>query len=280
MKSLRFISGHRYIVDNASGNAAAIRLLAKEYGFVYLQNTENRGIAQAINHFEQALPDSITAFIPFDQDSIPQIHYCDCIFEKLIHQSRLGISIAAIGGQVIDTPHERQLKFVRITWRGVTELDASSVDVQPDYLIISGTMISREAFRKSGGFDEQLFVDNVDVEWSYRVSTLGYRLVGTHLASMMHCIGDSELSIPGTALQLNVHSPARMRFMTKSRFLSYRKASLPMQWKLQDFLRFCVKTLLIMAYSDERSPMLKAVLKGAMEGATEAISIAGKTGPT
>jgi rhamnosyltransferase len=277
MKSLRFISGHRYLVDNASENAKEIQFLAKQFGFIYLQNAQNDGIAKALNVFEGALPVDIEAFIAFDQDSIPRIDYCDSVFNRLSTTQGSTSLVAAVGGLIIDTPDQRPLKFVHIGWLGVTELDASRGEVQPDYLIISGTIISRRAFRESGGFDEQLFVDNVDVEWSYRVAAMGYHLIGTYISSMLHCIGDSELRIPWTTVKLNIHQPPRVRFMTKSRFLSYRKATLPKPWKLHDFIRFCAKSLLMLTLGDQRKLMLSAVVHGALEGLGENVISGHKT---
>ncbi|MEE4278088.1 MAG: glycosyltransferase [Halieaceae bacterium] len=256
----------RCLIDNGSDEAAELDRLAAESGFELIAQDGNLGIAEAVNRWVASLPESIEAFALFDQDSLPEAGYCDRLWEKLQQARVSGDTVAAIGGQVFDAPEHLPLKFVRLGRLRVHELDPSGADVAPDYLIISGTLYDRRIFRESGGFDAALFVDNVDLEWSYRVTACGAQLRGTADMALAHRIGDDCLRVPGLNRGLKVHSPQRLRLMSRSRVLSYRRPSVPLRWKYHDALRFLAKSLLLLILHPQRVPMARQIGRGIVDG--------------
>ena len=275
---LQFTNGHRFLVDNCSRNSREVKYIAAAFGFSYIRNSNNLGIAAALNSLEALLPEHIVAIIAFDQDSFPQLGYCEHLFQLYRRASKRGNNIAAVGGLVIDTPSYTPLKFVRVRWHGVQTLTIEGEHPQPDFLIISGTLVSRVALIDSGGYDEQLFVDNVDVEWSYRVRSLGYKLMGTSEVFLLHRIGESLINLKPLGTTLKLHSAQRTEIMTKSRFLSYRKDSLPLSWKIHDLVRFVCKTLITVAASRDRLRRINMVVSGAAQGLREPVATLGPRG--
>lgn len=256
----------RVLFDNASDNQPAVADLADASGFEFTASPANIGIAEAINRSVAGLAHELEYFVTFDQDSLPEPQYCEHLIDTLSAARSQGAPAAAAGGRVIDQPQGLPLHFVSIGVLGVRHLDPESGDVHPDYLIISGCAFHRPTFEASGGFDAQLFVDNVDVEWSYRIRRLGCCLIGTHRVSLDHRIGDDHLEAPFVNRWLKLHGPERLRLMTRSRVLSYRKASLTLAWKLQDLLRFILKTTAVLVFRGERIRTLQNVARGALDG--------------
>jgi hypothetical protein len=60
-----------------------------------------------------------------------------------------------------------------------------------DWVICNGCMVSRAALEKVGGFDEEFWQCNEDVDWSYRAREAGYRVVYVDRAAILHKGGSS-----------------------------------------------------------------------------------------
>ena len=69
--------------------------------------------------------------------------------------------------------------------------------------------------------------------------------------------------------ELVVHSPERVYYMTRNRFLLYRRSYMPLKWKLKDMLRWLAKfsaTLLLIAPRVEYARMTRRAIRDALLG--------------
>ena len=182
-----------------------------------------------------------------------------------------GAGIAALGPRVKDLRDSREYPFVRLGWlrNRHVRCDAASQDVIPcDFLISSGTLMPLAAYTQVGPFEDGLFIDSVDREWCFRALDRGFVLLGVCAASLDHRLGD-ERRRALLGMELVVHSPARLYYMTRNRLLLYQRAYVPLKWKLKDFLRVLAKfaaTMLFVAPRGEYARMTLRAVRDALAG--------------
>ncbi|MBI3524589.1 MAG: glycosyltransferase family 2 protein [Betaproteobacteria bacterium] len=208
----------------------------------------------------------------FDQDSVPQ---GDMLGELLRIEQRLTAnshSVGAVGPLPISEGDSRTTGFVRFSglWRDIlshADADLPAPACRCDFLITSGTLLRREVFDRVGPFAESLFIDNVDLEWCCRAGSLGYEIYGAAEARMQHALGDRLMLLPVAGKRaLVIHNPLRIYYMTRNRLLLYRMPHIPLGWKLADFPRLVIKTLLFGLLAPPRLRYLRATLAGMLDG--------------
>lgn len=246
---------HVLLVENASPEQAEIvkRALAMRAVTVLAQRT-NLGIAGGINVAWRWASDYGCRFlVPFDQDSVPGEHMIGRLVGAYDSLSEQGIEVAAVGPQQVSLHDVRPVPFVRFgvplnrrLWRGELSNDC----VECDFLISSGCLLPVALLESVGAMEEGLFIDNVDLEWSFRARSLGFRLYGCFAARMGHRIGEAEHRFGG--LRVRDHAPVRQYYMTRNRLELYRRSYTPWAWIMQDLPRLAVKMLYLAVISERR----------------------------
>lgn len=85
-------------------------------------------------------------------------------------------------------------------------------------VITSTNVIHVQTARNVGGFNEKLFVDEVDYEFSYRLREHGYRIMIIQNVGLNHRIGTPKtISFFGMKMTISHHSPKRHYYMTRNR---------------------------------------------------------------
>lgn len=237
------------VVDNGSAEPALPALVdrfAARAG-VLLANPDNRGIAAAINQgIAHARGLGCSHVLILDQDSTVEPGMVDGLLAAAQAASTTGVPLAAVGPGFVDRRTGEVAPFVRIGWLRNRKLwPAPGQTVDCDFLISSGSLVSLSALDRIGPMDESLFIDNVDLEWSFRARAAGYRLLGVADARMGHAIGDRVLSVPlpGAGLAISLHGPVRLYYMTRNRLVLYRRPTTPLRWISQDIPRNVAKCL-------------------------------------
>ena len=255
LRALRGQVGDVIVVDNASECAIAA-LLVPEPGAELprlIALPDNLGIASAFNvGVREARRAGADFVLLLDHDSIPAPGMVEALLAGYGRQAAGGARIAAVGPRVDDARDHQEYPFIRVGWTHNRHLrcgNATRAEVACDFLISSGTLLAMEHFDSVGEFDETLFIDSVDLEWCCRARSRGLALYGVCGAQLDHWLGDERRKVLGS-MTLVVHSPHRLYYMTRNRFLLYRRAYMPLKWKLKDFLRGLAKlaaTLLLVS---------------------------------
>lgn len=261
------------IVDNASGPPArlALRELAARHAFVLVENESNAGVAAALNqgiaHARQA---GAEAVLLMDQDSLPAADMVARLAEALERLQRQQ-PVAAVGPVAEDLRNGEPAPFVRIAFPlNRKRFAAPGEAVRCDFLITSGCLIPLAVLDRVGTMDAGLFIDNVDLEWSFRATQAGLALYGVGDARMGHRIGEGIRRLPlGASF---VHSPARLYYMMRNRLLLYRRAPTPARWIAQDIPRALLKLLRFSLLVAPRGRNAMAMLAGLRDG------LAGRSG--
>lgn len=143
---------------------------------IYISKNENMGIAYALNRImEKAEEMNAKWCFTFDQDSkIPNNIYED--FKKYFDNDEIGI----ICPQVIDY----RRKFMSI--------DKNNNVVQVKKCITSASCTRVDVWKNVGKYDEKLFIDLVDNDFSKRVYFNGYKIYKVNSVILDQEFGDIE----------------------------------------------------------------------------------------
>jgi len=231
--------------------------------------SENRGIAAAHNAGIQWARNREARFVLLmDQDSIP----APDMVEKLVFAISDQPSPAAVGPRYLDERQDNPPPFIRI--RGVTlercACDTEDSVVSVDYLISSGCLIPMSVLDKVGGMRNDLFIDYVDIEWGLRARHHGFQSYGVCAAHMQHSLGEHPIQFFGKNIPL--HSPLRHYYHFRNAVLLYSEPWVPLNWKLVDGWRLCLKYGFYSLFAKPRIAHWRMMTLGVWHGLT------GKTG--
>lgn len=214
------------VVDNSS-SAASVNLLraaSSRTGFELIENGENLGIAAALNTgVRWAEANSFQWVILFDQDSAVTEGFMDTMlhaFESSPRGERLGILVP----RYIDKRSGTDLPPISVRTGG---LEAA---------MTSGTLMRVSSFHRHGPFEEGLFIDAVDYEYSLRLRSQGCFIEECNQALLLHSPGAPKVhKLGGMYLfQTANYSPARRYYQERNKVWVARR-----YWKR--FPLFCFK---------------------------------------
>ncbi|MBG9389775.1 glycosyltransferase family 2 protein [Caenimonas aquaedulcis] len=256
------------VIDNSPGEPALDP--ATLGGAMHVRMPSNTGTAGGLNEaWRRALAAGATHLVSFDQDSRPDSELVRCLLEEF---AAAGPGLAAIGPVWRDSRSGvalRVLRPVRFVRRHVAAPPAGRVEV--DHIITSGCLTSAQAFRQVGPFDDALFLDYVDVEWSLRARAQGLSVAVAAGCRMQHTIGDRVISIWGR--QLSLHQPARSYLQVRNHLLLWRRKWIPRGWLLSDLFQVVFKLGALFLLAPLRRQRLRCVIAGIRDG------LRGRSGP-
>ncbi len=247
------------IVDNTDEetNCQVIKNLHNIDKLSILSNNKNKGIAKALNqgvHFAKI--QGYNWAITFDQDTKPFEFIIDIlldIYSNFPYKNKIG----AIGVNAIDDNDQKYFKIQNKLGYNIR-----------DYLITSGTLISLDAFIQIGGFCEELFIDNVDLEYSLKLKKNGYYSLISTKCGMQHKPGNYiSKNIFGLRVESSNHSSFRRYFMSRNNFFLTKKYILLFPYFILKMNFFYILDLVKMILVEKnRNSKIKSTLKGTYDG--------------
>lgn len=251
------------VVDNASD------VVIPETGNVtVLRQPANVGLAAAHNvGIEWARNAGHTHVLMLDQDSVPGPGMVAELVRGWRELSARG-GVGAVGPRFRDSREARDAPFVRVGFPMSHKLgcDGSAGYVRADFLISSGALIALEVLDDVGAMDERLFIDNVDLEWSFRARALGYELYGVCAATMSHLLGDERVPVLGGRAEIVRHAPVRLYYIMRNRVELYRRPHTPRVWVAQDLPRVVIKFLIFSVLVGPRRRNIRYMVRGLADG--------------
>ncbi len=203
-----------FVVDNGSGDQSrkVLEEIEAMPGIRLLRNPGNLGIASALNRGIRAALQTEAAWIAtFDQDSSVTDHYFQRLLKvyKLCPRSSLVGMVVPMGWSARVT---RILQYFTPVWSFVLTANTS------------GCLIRRDVFAKAGFHDEDLFIDFVDIEFCLKLKQHGCRILKAMEVSLNHELGSPRTrTVSGVTVAFRDHTPWRYYYMTRNRFLLYRR---------------------------------------------------------
>lgn len=247
---------HLIVVDNGSSEdqVSMLRQAAHDLHFEVVENRENLGIAKALNLGLEAARDFEWVML-FDQDSRVR---ADFVRNMLTFAE----SLSSVPTAALFVPQYFDMRF------GYWLPPVLAPDGNLAVAMTSGSLIRRALFAEVGDFKD-LFIYEVDYEFSLRIRKLGYTLHACPTAILDHSPGDS---LPV------VFFGKRLFYTTNykpiSRYYMHRNAEWMSQHYGKDFpeyFRFSRRVLLIdyvkvLLGEKQKLKKLRFMLKGKWHG--------------
>ena len=253
------------IVDNGT---PGIEAQLADGAVVLLAQPSNIGLAAAQNvGIEWARRHGHSHVLILDQDSTPEPGMVDALVAEWDVLAANG-KVGAVGPTFHDPREARPAPFVRVAFPVSRKLwcDATDRHLQCDFLISSGALIPLAVLADVGTMEEGLFIDNVDMEWSFRARAQGYQLFGVCSASMEHHLGDDRAAVLGGLAHVVRHGPVRLYFIMRNRLALYGMRHTPRVWIAQDFPRVFAKFFIFSVLVGPRWTNLRYMVRGLLDG--------------
>ncbi len=208
------------LVDNSRKD---IGCLFNNKEIEYIPNMQNKGIAYALNEgMRKAIDEEFKWVMTLDQDSYVS-NECICQLRKTI-KSINDNNVALISANY--EPEEY------LPENGVEEIH---------FAITSGSVINALAYKKIGGFIDNMFIDAVDYEYCYRLVSKGYKLIRDNQALFSHMIGNPTYV---KNIECRNYPAFRYYFITRNNLIVSKmyKNVLPESLKLRESVKKYVKS--------------------------------------
>ncbi len=210
---------------------------------------ENVGIAAALNGLcAYAEQNGFDWVLTLDQDSIAPTGLISA-YSKYCHDETIGLLCPCI--------HDRNY--------GAMEYDKGS-DQETDTVdtcITSASMLRISAWKKIGGFWDELFIDMVDFDLCWSLQEHGFRIVRVNSQILCHEIGHSrKVRFLGKENVVYNHSPFRCYNIARNTIAVGRKHN-----RISQCRRWILKRiLLINLFESERLKKDRMIIKGIRDG--------------
>ncbi|HLY33178.1 MAG TPA: glycosyltransferase family 2 protein [Jatrophihabitantaceae bacterium] len=243
--------------DSVTGHDAVV---LPQQGNIGLAAAQNAGIAWAREHRH-------THVLVLDHDSIPAADMVDVLLAAERDLSA-HTKVAAVGPRFHDPREDRDAPFVRVAFPRSRKIwcVGSNPYVRCDFLISSGALISIAVLDEIGDMDDGLFIDNVDMDWSFRARSKGFELYGVCAAAMRHELGDAREPVLGGRARVVRHGPQRLYYIMRNRVELYRRPYTPRVWIAQDVIRIPVKFLIFAVLVGPRLRNVRYMVRGLVDG--------------
>lgn len=250
------------IVDNNSDALIQEELKTLSYSKLeIISNSENLGLAKAINlGLERAFGDSDFAFL-FDHDSIPEEGFSTTLLNAYNEYYKESGQAALFGPLIYDRKLKRNLPFV-----SKTQNSNSLIEVH--HLYTSGTLISKEVYKKIGGLNPDFFIDQLDVEYCLRANHYGIKSFGVKDSVLSHSIGDEffQLKFFNLTKTIMISSPGRNYYMVRNMIFLLKSEYPDFKWKLRNFLQISLRSFYWIVFLNRKLDRMRWILKGFLDG--------------
>lgn len=150
-----------YVIDNSENvNINIIDKLKTIDKIDYIYNGGNLGISISLNKVLNLAKNNYKYLLTMDQDSYFKKIYIEKYIKQIKFLESNNIISLSLNLKITNVKENNN-----ITWKYVK------------YCMTSGNIININKFLEIGGFDEDLFIDEVDHEICYRLNNFGYKIL-------------------------------------------------------------------------------------------------------
>ena len=237
------------LIENGSTNLDYIDSIKEYNNIIYINNHASKGIAYALNQIcGYAYTHGYKWALTLDQDSVATPGMVDVY--KGIANDEIGI----IGCKIEDRNYvDPQMEG----YEGTFEVP---------WVITSASFTNTEAWFKSGGFDNEMFIDFVDTDICYCMKKAGYKIMTTYNTKLIHEIGTGttiKYHPIFKRLQIENHNPTRKYYRERNLIYIIKKYNNISKNKI---LKIIIKDIVaVISYERNKLPKLRAMLKGLID---------------
>jgi rhamnosyltransferase len=231
-----------------------------------LDMKDNVGLARALNEgIAKAFQLGAAWVYLSDQDSnLPpdfkklMVEYSDFIPK--------GFKVATIGPRYFNEITHDKNRFIQMSLLRVNRVNPGhdKLYLEAEYLITSGSFLSRAAFLEVGPMREELFIDFIDIEWGLRAKRMGYQAIALPCVTIHHRLGDFGFNFLGMIFP--IHSPLRIYYFFRNAIYLYKRRYIDLNWKLVDGTRNIFRFLFYAVLVKPRLKYMGMALLGTYHG--------------
>ena len=227
-------------------------------------NRTNKGLGVALNQGAKIILAENRPFVLLlDQDpriETTMIKHLFMIAKQYYQSQPKGKDIGIIGSNY------------RSFYSGVPEFSplykSSKNYIEKTTVITSGSLLSLEAYMRTGPFREDFFIECIDLEYCLRLRRTGYEILCSTQPLMTHAAGAGlEKKIGKKVIIITQHKPYRYYYMFRN-FIpimrSYWREEAP--WIFTAILNYCKLLIKIVSFEEERMKKIKAIFLGVRDG--------------
>jgi rhamnosyltransferase len=199
------------LVDNSPiSNNVFYEYAQSDPKFTYTSFGENMGIAYALNHASQlAFDEGYDWILTMDQDS------------RFIDGSFFGIVEDESGKPQNSDVAVYAASYMEILGRWSKPFDSYFDEVH--FAVTSGNFVHLKKWKDAGGFEEKLFIDEVDHDFCIKLRLLNYRIITSKRIFMNHTVGvayDVDSAVTKTRAR---PQPLRFYYITRNGLLMVKR---------------------------------------------------------
>jgi rhamnosyltransferase len=236
-----------YIVFNSPVKSEEINIISCRHSKVqFIFNYENEGIALALNHTaKKAFDNDFEWLLTMDQDSYFK---SNDFFEAFGKSKLINISIFCPNPEIIAD----------------SKVKDTYIEEEVLCAITSGNLLNLEIWRTLGGFEEKLFIDEVDNDFCLKATLSGFKVIRFKNIPLIHELGQNkEVSFLFKKYTIITHPPIRAYYIFRNNLYIFRKY----KNKFPDFVRSRKTVLLkglvkIVLFSPEKILNCCYIVKG------------------
>lgn len=220
-----------YIVDNSFTDNST--LAAECLNSLYIPNRSNMGIAKATNiGCQKALSDGFKWIMTMDQDSSWDFEELNKYLKLINNQNNKSIASFA-------PTHSNQIKSVIGDIKNKTKNKTNKEIIFQSKVMASGNIINLNIWKNCGKFNEELFIDEVDHEFCYRLLKNGYKICEFQDVYMFHTLGDVKKTILPRPCK---HSGVRLFYIFRN--ILFIKKNYPENFKNNGYKKYITVTFI------------------------------------
>ncbi|MBV4359451.1 glycosyltransferase family protein [Pinibacter aurantiacus] len=242
-----------WVIDNSEEGLIDPAIFSNSFlNVTFIQDGVNRGIGPRINYaLEECRRNGFDWLLTMDQDS----SFTFDNFSKYIETVR-AINI-----------NDSKIAQLGVEFSNEVRTPNEHVVLQEELAIItSGTFINIKCLNEVGLMNEDLFIDEVDSDFSYRIALAGWKTLVCKGIYLLHSLGTLKegRSVKTGAKSLRtLHPPVRLYYMTRNHLLMKKKYKkhFPEVFKKRDIhLLHVYKNNLL--YNLQKFKSLQMIIKG------------------
>ncbi len=259
---------HIVYVDNGSSN---IKELEEKFfekiqdrgKLTLIKNKENMGLGFAHNQgISYSKKENADYVLILDHDSVLKDGFTKSLLASYLSSSET--KIGAIGPIYINEETKEIYPITKYIGPFIKRIIPKTNLVEASCLISSGSLIPIKVLDAVGCMNEDLFVDYIDIDWSYRARNKGYKLYANPNAVMNHKIGDKRISVFGR--KISMHSPLRRYYLTRNSIYMLTRPYISFGYKLRETVFNTARIIVFTILSNDRKSYLKYSLRGLLDG--------------
>ncbi len=244
-------------------NNSKVDLIYDHIRIKVLNFSENLGIARAQTlGMSWAYEQGADFVLQMDQDSLPDVDMVKILHTTYLDLIAANYNVGLIGPQDYDR-NTKKIQRARFN-KGISVTGIDSV-VLVDATLSSGSLIPKTAFHSVGGMLDELFIDAVDFEYCWRLSSNGFVIARSNEAGLAHCLGEGRKSFLGL-FDFGIPSPVRHYYAFRNVFYLFGLKYVPTYWKVSSALKIIFKIFFYPVILKNGTERLRYMLLGIKDG--------------